>query len=272
MLPDIPGRWELLPPGGAESPQVPPERDGADPGGIDPFRAGFSQEMKSRPDPPVLGSSKVCDPSGTGTRWGDGGSPMDLGLSPVDGGVLPAAGWKSGNIPGGRRNSCLWGGETEARSHLRPAMRSFGGAQLLPAAELSINPTGRIPWASGRGSLTPRGTRGLFPIPKNRWEWESEGAGDGGRGSGAGFGEWERHPRICGKRVNREKDLVRRVVPGLFGVRERRGRGRGAGTPGIGNLRAGKRQSQGRDLGNWEFPGCTELTLPPSPAGRSGVT
>lgn len=93
--------------------------------------------------------------------------------------------------------------------------------------------------------------------------------GEGGRGSGGGFGEWERHnppgAGICGKRVNREKDLVRRVVPGLFGVRERSGGGGGggrrAGTPGFGNLRAGS-----RELGISGFP------LPPSPAGRSGVT
>lgn len=86
----------------------------------------FSQEMKSRLDPAVLGLPEVRDPSGAGTRWGCG-----FGVDFAGSGVGKVG------IFRGERNSCLWGGETEARSHPRPALRRFGGAGL------STNPTGR---------------------------------------------------------------------------------------------------------------------------------
>lgn len=87
--------------------------------------------------------------------------------------------------------------------------------------------------------------------------------GEGGRGSGGGFGEWERHnppgAGICGKRVNREKDLVRRVVPGLFGVRERSGGGGGEGAQG---WDPGIRESPG-----WQS-GIGNFRVPPPPITR----
>lgn len=97
--------------------------------------------------------------------------------------------------------------------------------------------------------------------------------GEGGRGSGPGFGERERHPQICGKRVNREQDLPGKWLLVCLECGRGEGGGGGAGPgprePGISGLGLGN----GRDLGNWGCPGAAELPHHPQVGpGSPGVT
>lgn len=213
-------------------------------------------------------------------------------------------GWSS--VPRGGGIKALEDGETEAQGVAPCQALCLGVALLLPVVQpLCGNSQPRAPPApAGRTLGTPKEQPGPLEGPQGcSRPSKTDGAGgqlcgEGTRSPAPSHGTWLREGRNgkrsqtqggapwesgcstarprsirsgAGQRVNRQKELICQVVPGLFSVRKRQGQGRGA--PG-GELGAGLVPARHRPPpppGPMGPPhGTADRYVPSSPGGAPG--